>query len=81
MCGQQWERNCACDTASFAIQQFAQGQGKPRDDIFQKANILSFQGLTASFAILQGVFFLPCDRKYPPKGSLTCTDLLNIHKI
>ena len=81
MCGQQWERNCACDTASFAIQQFAQGQGKPRDDIFQKANILSFQGLTASFAILQGVFFLPYDRKYPPKGSLTCTDLLNIHKI
>ena len=27
-----------------------------RDDIFQKANILSFQGLTASFAIQQGVF-------------------------
>lgn len=27
-----------------------------RDDIFQKANVFSFQGLTASFDIQQGVF-------------------------
>ena len=32
------------------------GQRIQRDDIFQKANTLSFQGLTASFAIQQGVF-------------------------
>ena len=51
----------------------AVGQRIQRDDIFQKANILSFQGLTASFAIQQGV--------YSAKGSLTCKDLLNIHKI
>ena len=34
----------------------AVGQRIQRDDIFQKANVLSFQGLTASFAILQSVF-------------------------
>ena len=32
------------------------GQRIQRDDIFQKANVFSFQGLTASFAILQSVF-------------------------
>lgn len=32
------------------------GQEKQRDSIIQKANIDSFQGPTASFAIQQGVF-------------------------
>ena len=34
----------------------AEGQEKQRDYIIQKANILSFQGLTGAFAIQQGVF-------------------------
>ena len=39
----------------------AQGQEKQRDYITQKANILSLQGPTASFAIEQGIFFVPYD--------------------
>ena len=35
----------------------AEGQEKQRDFIVQKANILSFQGLTGVFAIQQCVFF------------------------
>jgi len=34
----------------------AGGQEKQRDNIIKKANILCFQGHTASFAIHQGVF-------------------------
>lgn len=38
-----------------------EGQEIQRDFIIQKANILSFQGLTGAFAIRKGVF-VRCDR-------------------
>ena len=46
----------------------AEGQEKQRDNIIQKAKILCFQGHTKSFAIQQGIFFVPCDRTYSEKG-------------
>lgn len=39
----------------------AKGQQKQRDNLIQKAHILSFQGPTAPFAIQQGDF-VSCDR-------------------
>ena len=59
MCEQQWERNSACDGQIAGWQTTQWGKENKEMTSFkkaQKANILSFQGLTASFDIQQGVF-------------------------
>ena len=80
MCGKEWERNSACDGQIAGWQTTQWGKEYKEMTSFRK--VISFLFKVSLRRLPSSkVFFLPCDRKYSAKGSLTCKDLLNIHKI
>ena len=56
MCGQQWEQNSACDGQIAGWQTTEWDKEYKEKTSFKKLLSFPFQGLTASFAIQQGVF-------------------------
>ena len=80
MCGKEWEQNSACDGQIAGWQTTQWGKEYKEMTSFRK--VISFLFKVSLRRLPSSkVFFLPCDRKYSAKGSLTCKDLLNIHKI